>query len=133
MLNEKRVKHMVKLAFYESKEGAEEIRISSQSKRRYIMENTIEAIFWMTIAYVILAIFVYKAFAEVILQNITKQESFLILGVFAIGYVSLMGFYVIKTRHYYKKKHAKAHYNVKEFRKDLAELEKMYEEESAHE
>ena len=124
---------MVKLAFYESKEGAEEIRISTQSKRRYITGNAMIAIFWMTIAYIIMALFVYNAFIRVILSNITKKEIIVSVGMFAVGYISLVAFYVIKARHYYKQKHAKAYYNVKTFRKNLAELEKMYEEESVHE
>ena len=124
---------MVKLAFYESKDGAEEIRISTQSKRRYIVGNTIGAIFWMTIAYAILALFMYKAFISVILTDITREETIVTVGIFAAGYLSLLVFYAIKTRFYYKQRHSKAYYNVKEFKKNLADLEKMYEEESVHE
>jgi len=133
MLNEERVKHMVKLAFYESKEGAEEIRISSQSRNTYVNGNTMWSILWMTIAYVVMAVFVYMAFIRVILSEMTKQQGLMVWAALGAGYLSLMVIYIIKVRHHYRKKHAKAHYRVKEFKKDLAELEKMYEEESKHE
>ena len=36
MLNERRVKHMVKLAMYENKEGREELKTSKFYKKDYI-------------------------------------------------------------------------------------------------
>lgn len=133
MLNVERVKHMVKLAFYESKEGAEEIQISSQSKNAYVNKNTLWSILWMTAAYVVLAVFFYMAFIRVILGDMTRNQGILVFAVLGAGYLSLVVIYMIKVRIHYKKKHAKAHYRVKEFKKDLAELERMYEEESKHE
>ena len=36
MLNEERVKHMTKLAFYESKGGSEDLKVSFCYKKKYI-------------------------------------------------------------------------------------------------
>ena len=39
MLNERRVKHMVKLASYESKRGKEDMKINSYFKKDYVSFN----------------------------------------------------------------------------------------------
>ena len=48
MLNEKRVKHMVKLASYEEKGGTEEIKISSYFRKDYVSFNVLVSLLWVT-------------------------------------------------------------------------------------
>ena len=64
MLNENRVKHMVKLAMYEHKEGVQEIKTSSFYKKDYISFNMLWSIVWATIAYVILLVLIFIAKME---------------------------------------------------------------------
>lgn len=133
MLDERRVKQMVRLASYESKKGAEEIKIDAQPKKKYISKNIIISLLWMSVAYLIAALFVYQAFISLVMTQITSQEKLIILIFMGAGYVSLAVIYAIKARAYYKTKHATAHHHAKQFEKDLKILEKMYEEEPTHE
>ena len=64
MLNEERVKHMVKLSFYETKGGSEEIKISSYLKRTYLRLNMLWSILCVTAAYAILVALIGMAFMQ---------------------------------------------------------------------
>ena len=133
MLNERRVKQMVKLASYESKKGAEEIKIDAQPKKKYIYKNIICSLLWMSVVYLMAAVFVYKAFISLILTQITSREKMVVMIFMGVGYASLAVVYGIKAKAHYKAKHATAHHHVKQFENDLKILEKMYQEESTHE
>ena len=133
MLNEERVKQMVKLAFYESKEGAEEIKIDAQPKKKYILRKIVGSLLWMMVAYCLAAVFAYEAFIKFILAQSGGQEKIVVIACLGLGYISLAVIYTIRARIYYKRKHAVAHDHVKKFEKELKILEKMYEEEPTHE
>ena len=53
MLNEDKVKLMTRMAMYESKEGAEDFKISSYYRKDYSSFHTIVTIIWVTIGYMI--------------------------------------------------------------------------------
>ena len=129
MVNEKRVKHMVKLAFYEAKGGSEEIRIDSKPKKEYINMHTLFSVLWMTLAFLLIVVFFCVAFLNLVITELTRKQMLLILLFAGIAYFALLVIYIIKARVFYKRKHARAHYHVKQFNKDLAELERMYEKE----
>ena len=57
MLNEERVKHMVKLAFYETKHGNEELKTSSYYKKDYISFHVLWSVLLSVIAYILLTLF----------------------------------------------------------------------------
>jgi predicted ferric reductase len=129
MVNEKRVKHMVKLAFYESKGGSEEIRIDSIPKKQYINMHTFLSVLWMTLAFLMIVVFFCVAFLNLVITALTRKQLLFILLFGGIAYIALLVIYVIKARVFYKTKHARAHHHVKQFNKDLDELERMYEKE----
>ncbi len=133
MLNEERVKHMVKLAFYETKGGSEEIEISCRRKKEYIATNTFWSFFWMTIAYVVLIFFLKTAFFEEYLQIMNRQQKLLVLMSVIGLYIVLLISYIVKARKAYQMKHARAHHHVKKFKEGLAELEELYEKEDVNE
>ena len=124
MLNEKRVRHMTKLAFYETKEGTEELKIDASSKRKYIAKNVMSSLLWMTMAYGILSVFAYFAFVRYVFADMSEQQTLILFIFLGVAYLSLAIVYGIKARYYYAKKHLNAHYHVKEFKKDLAELDR---------
>ena len=57
MLNEERIKHMTKLAIYESQGGNKDLKAGLQYKKRYVAVNTFWAALWMTMAYIAMVIF----------------------------------------------------------------------------
>lgn len=129
MLNEERVKHMIRLADYEAKGGEEEIEISSHYKKDYINMNTMWTLLWMTIGYGLFVLMVWLALREVVTTELTKIQVWSVVILVLYVYLMLFILYMIVAKRYYKKKHAKAHFRVKKFKEDLMKLERMYEKE----
>ena len=129
MLNEERVKHMIKLADYETKGGNEDIKISSYFKKDYISMNTMITIIWMTIAYARCVVGIWLSVRDLVTVELTQVQTtsivILIMGV----YLMLFVMYIVIARRVYKKKHARAYHRVKKFKENLAILERMYEKE----
>ena len=132
MLNEKRVKQMVKLAMYESRDGVKELPISEKRKNTYVNVNTLWTILWLTIAYVLFVVFVGMGLRTFLIAELTTYEVLLVALLVSGLYFLLLFFGLPRARRFYKRQHATAHKNVKQFKKDLAELERMYQEEDNH-
>ena len=129
MLNEKRVKHMVELAMYETKGGTEELKTSSYYKKDYVSFNVIWSIIWMTIAYLIVAVLFFIAKMEMLMNEFSLVMALKMAGG-AIGiYVVLLVIYINVSKFFYKKKHARSYHRVKQFKKGLEILQDMYQEE----
>ncbi len=129
MLNEERVKHMIRLADYEAKGGKEEIKISSHFKKDYIGLNTFLSVVWMTVAYVLFVGGIWLAIRDLITAEITKEQNLYLLILVTGIYLVFLVVYIIKARRFYKRKHARAYHRVKKFKKNLIILEEMYEKE----
>lgn len=132
MLNEQRVKQMVKLAFYESGKGSEEIKISSCSRKSYINRNTWLSVLWVTVAYVALLCFLGWGLLGTVIGNLTTMQLISMLILLSGIYAMILVLCVIKARQYYKNKHARAYFHVKKFKQDLAELDRMYDKEDSN-
>lgn len=133
MLNEKRVKHMVKLAFYETKQGTEDLKVSSYFKKDYISFNTLWSVIWVTLGYGLLILLLALVFMEKIMENVTLVSMIVIGCVVVAGYVLLLFLYIVFARKFYKKKHYQAYLRTKQFKEELEGLEKMYEKEETNE
>ena len=129
MLNEERVKHMIKLADYETKKGNEEMKISSYFKKDYISMKTLGSIVWMTIAYILCVVAIWLSVREFVTVELTENQILSLVVLIAGFYIMLFVMYMIIARRFYKKKHARAYHRMKKFKEDLAVLERMYEKE----
>lgn len=131
MLDEKRVKLMVKLASYESKEGKRDLKVSSYFRRDYTSFNVLCTLLWTTIGYVLIVGLAGIAFLEQLLDNFT-MKNLIMLGVgIIIGYVFVIIVYCVISRKFYKKKHYEARQRVKKFNHNLLILNRLYEKEKA--
>lgn len=133
MLNEKRVKHMVKLALYETKNGKEEIKASGFYKKDYVGVNVLRTVVWMTIGYVFLTALLLLSFAHMLIEDITMMKGIFLIVFIVVLYVGLLITYIFASKRFYKEKHKRAYYQVKDFKKNLEELETMYEKEDVNE
>lgn len=129
MLNEKRVKHMVKLAMYENKEGKEELKTSRFYKKDYISYNMLWSVIWMTVAYIMVLLLVLIAKMDILLDMLSLKFAIQMICWCAGIYVVLLLIYIPFSRRFYRKKHAQAYHRVKHFKEGLEILEEMYEEE----
>ena len=129
MLNEERVKHMIKLADYETKGGKEELKISSYFKKEYISMNTMWTLLWMTVAYALVVMTVWLALRELVTMELNQIQVLSLVILIATIYLALFITYLVKARRYYKRKHARAYHRVKKFKENLMVLERIYEKE----
>lgn len=129
MLNEERVKHMIKLADYETKKGNEEMKISSYFRKDYISMNTLVALGWMTISYILCVVAIWLSVREFVTVELTGTQILSLVVLIAGFYLMLFVMYMVIARRFYKKKHARAYHRVKKFKENLAVLERMYEKE----
>ncbi len=133
MLNEERVKHMTKLAFYESKGGSEDLKVSFRYKRDYIRVNIFWSALWMTISYIALVVLIVVTFMNGILKELSSQQLMTIILSFLGIYFILMIAYIRYAKRLYTRAHARAYHRMKKFKDDLEQLEKMYEKEDGNE
>ena len=130
MLNEKRVKHMVRLASYETKYGKEDIKVSTYFKNDYISMNLLFTFLWTTISYVIVVVLLGLTYMDLILEDLAAKK-ILIYGGAVVGiYLVLLITTLIFAGKYFKKKHLQARKHIKTYRGDLERLEHMYEQEA---
>lgn len=129
MLNEERVKHMIKLADYETKGGNEELKTSSYYKKDYISINTLWSLIWMTCAYILCVVAIWLLVRDLVTVELTKVQILSVIVLIAGVYFALFIMFTVVSRRMYKKRHARAYHRVKKFEENLAILEKMYEKE----
>ena len=130
MLNEKRVKHMVKLASYESKYGTEDIKVSTYFKNDYISLNLIFTFIWTTISYVLMVAILGLSYMDLLLDNLTLMRIVYIGGAIIGIYIVVLIASLIFAGWFYKKKHLRARKHIKKYRGNLEKLESIYEQEA---
>ena len=130
MLNEKRVKHMVKLASYETKNWPDDYKVSSYFKRDYISFNIISALIWVTLGYGIIVGLFGIAYMEPILDGLTMQKGILLIVGILVAYIFILIVYGIISYFYYRKKYHLAKINAKKFEQGLEALDNIYKEEN---
>lgn len=131
MLNERRVKHMVKLASYESKRGKEDMKINSYFKKDYVSFNVLWTMIWLTIGYVLLVGLIGFAYMERLLENFSIEKVMLLVVVIFALYIALMVLYGFVSARFYRRKHIEARHNMKNHIHGLEILEKLYDKEDA--
>lgn len=130
MLNEKRVKHMVKLASYESKYGTEDVKVSTYFKNDYISLNLIFTFIWTTISYVLMVAILGLAYMDLLLDNLTLMRIVYIGGAVVGIYIVVLIASLVFAGWFYKKRHLRARKHIKVYRGNLEKLESIYEQEA---
>lgn len=129
MLNEERVKLMVKLASYESKEGKEDSKISSYYKKDYVSINRWFTVLWTTVGYVLIVGLLSIGYMEQLMDTLTLPKLITLAVIVIGGYVLMVIVYCMVAGRYYEKKHVKARRRIKKYSHDLLVLGKVYEKE----
>ncbi len=119
MLNEERIKHMTKLAFYESKGGKEDLKVSFRYKKDYIGINNFWAALWMTIAYIALVVLIVVTFMNDVLKGLSSRQLVAMILSFLGIYLILLIAYIRYARVLYTREHARAYHRMKKFREGL--------------
>ena len=129
MLNEKRVKLMVKLASYETKNGDKDVTVSSYLKKDNVKLNELLTFIWTTLGYILTVVILAMTYMGSIMENLTTVTLVLLFATVIGIYIVLLITYEVHTRRGFQKKYVTAKKNVKKFLRNLEILEKMYERE----
>lgn len=129
MLNEKRVKHMIKIASYEQKTGEEDQKINTYFKNDYVTMNVVISLLWVTVGYIAMVALVFLTNMKKMVENLKLSTLITFASGALIGYIIIMIVYGVVSANYYRKKYVRAKKNTKRLARDLQVLEKMYERE----
>lgn len=129
MLNENKVKVMTKMAMYESRQGAEDIKINSYYKRDYVSFKTLVSVLWMTIGYLMVVALGAGVFMDEILKRLSLNFIIMFIIVVVALYLAILLLYVIGASQFYKKKYSDARQRLKKYNHHLTRLNRMYEKE----
>ncbi|MGI6095838.1 MAG: hypothetical protein ACOYBL_10480 [Lachnospiraceae bacterium] len=127
MLDEERIRHMIKLASYEAEKGREEIKISRYYRSDYLGLALIRNFFSVSIAYFLIVAVIVGYETEYLLDNIHRMDLVSLAVWLIAGYVAIIVLYSVITYIYYSVKYAKAKKNVRGYYSELNKLTKMYE------
>lgn len=130
MLDERKVKLMTQLALYEQTQGKQDFKISEYYRKDYAGMYTICTILWTTLGYACVVGLVFAAGLETLMGRMSNGLIVTLGAILLIGYLFLLIFYSVITRHIYNKKHKQARQRVKKYNHNLTSLIRMYEKEN---
>ncbi len=129
MLNEERVKVMVKLATYEDGEGRSRMKIGKQKRKDYISMRMIMTGLLVTFAYIaIIGIYIY-ANSEMLLDSMYDLNLIILGGLLFIGYLGFMIFYLMIAYKVFTDRYKEARKSMKPYYLNLKRLNRLYKEE----
>ena len=129
MLNEEKIKIMNKLAMYEQGEGKKYLPVSRYYRSDYIGLALIKKFFLVTIGYCLILAGIAAYFGEYLVDNIHKMDLVAVGRNAVIGYVVVLVVFSVATYIQYSVKYHKAKKSVKEYYKELTQLNKIYSRE----
>ena len=129
MLDEKKVKLMTRLAFYEQTQGKEDFKVSAYYRKDYASLHTICSIIWVTVGYICAVGLIFLAGMDNFLSSMSFGMMFLMLGILVLVYLFLLILYGVIASHIFNKKHRESRQRVKKYNHDLTILLKLYERE----
>lgn len=130
MLDEKKVKLMTRLAFYEQTQGKEDFKISAYYRKDYASFHTICSVLWVTVGYICIVGMLVLAGLEELLENMSNGLILMLAAMILLGYISLVIIYALISNYVYNQKHKDARQRVKKYNHNLTRLLKMYEKEN---
>lgn len=130
MLDERKVKLMTKLAFYEQTQGKEDFKISEYYRKDYAGLHTICSVIWVTVGYACIALLAVLGGLDSLMEKMSSALIITLGLVSIVGYVGTVIIFAVISSHVYNEKHKKARQRVKKYNHNLTRLLKMYEKEN---
>lgn len=129
MLDERKVKLMTKLAFYEQTQGKEDFKISEYYRKDYAGFHTICSVIWVTIGYGCIALLALLGGMDSLMEKMSNGLIITLGIIIIVGYIGTLVIFAVISSHVYNEKHKKARQRVKKYNHNLTRLLKMYEKE----
>ena len=125
MIDKRKVRLMSRAAIYEKRYGEEDIRITGYYQKDYASLNTWITLIWITAGFLLVAVLLFLAGGEELLEGITFVKLLLLAAIALAAYLALMIIYGIGAGSFYRKKHIQAKQRMKKYIRDLSRLQRM--------
>ncbi|HIT89890.1 MAG TPA: hypothetical protein IAC41_05660 [Candidatus Merdenecus merdavium] len=125
MINEERLKLMIKLAAFESKSGKEALKTSKYFRKDYVGYQMLKTGIAVTVAYLILIGLWFVYHMDFIIDHIYQFDYKKFAQQLIIPYVILMVLYLIISYILYSYRYTKSVKKLKLYSKDLRKLERL--------
>ena len=130
MIDEKKVKLMTRMAFYEEREGKEDLKIGAYYQKDYVGMHVLGSFIWTSIGYVCLVALIAISCFDTLMDSMSIGMMITLLGIVVVGYFVVIISYCVITHTLYKKKYQSARMRIKKYNHDLSRLLKLYEKEN---
>lgn len=125
LIDQEKVKLMTKLSIYESSSEKDDIRITSYFKKDYVSFHTLISCLWITVAYIIIVAVVGLSFLDELIVDISINRMIQLFSYAVAGYVIFLVLYIIACAFLYGGKHKRAKKRIKQYYRDMSQLERM--------
>lgn len=125
MIDQERVRLMMRLARYENGEGAEDFRIRKYYRTDYTALQLIKAWILTTLGYGLLLGLIVAGNVEFLLDNIDSMNLKVLFSWILIGYLILIGIYIAAVYISSVIRYNRAKRNVKDYLTALEKLSRM--------
>lgn len=128
MLDEKRIRQMTKLAFFEKKEEKNALRIGRYFRSDYIGKELLKNFFQASIGYVLVVAVMAFYHIEWLVDEIDTVDLQVAAGCLIASYLCFLAVYSIAVYVISTIRYQRAQKKLKGYGKELDELQRMYDE-----
>ena len=126
MIDERRLRLMIRLARYEQKEGKEDLKISKYYRRDYVGFALLKNFLLITIAYTLLLAIIMVYNLDFLMDNLTEVNTKPLFAAIVLGYLVLLGIYSVIVYTVSSLRYARAKKSVKGYHEKLSILAGIY-------
>lgn len=128
MLNNKKIRNMMRLAMYEQKIGKTDIKLSKYYKSDYVRYNVLKTVVSVTVAYLLILFMIAVYYLEYIIAEAVNLD-YKVIGVKALViYILILTTYITGSIVGYSVKYEKSRGRLARYYKRLRGLSKQYHE-----
>ncbi len=130
MLNNRKIRLMMKLAVYENKDGKEDIHLSKYYKTDYVRYQTLKSIISATVGYLLILALIGLYQMEFIIKNAVNLD-YKSIGTYILGiYIMIITIYGLGSIMIFSLKYDASRKKLGKFYKLLKRLNKIYRDET---
>ena len=129
MVNEERVRHMIKMAVFDKYDGKSCKPMTQYSRRDYVSMQMLRSLITGTIAFVILLGLWALYQAEYLMEELTKMDVGGLLTSFVLGYVIFLLLYELITYIVAQKRYSAGRKKVKLYFNNIRKVNQIYKRE----
>lgn len=129
MVNEERLKHMIKMAAFDAKDGKECKPMSQFARNDYVSLQLLRSFLTGTLAFCLIFAMWALYSMEKLMQEINSMDIIGFITSLAVKYLIFMVIYLIATYLVFQDKYTRGRRKVKKFYQCVKKVNKMYERE----